>query len=368
MQQFNSQNERIKRKYHEWLKEGDGLSMSTIDQNIRSLGLWESYTNLEDFGNLNTEKIKAFKRMLQAKINHITKQPLSLTTQHHHLLHLSDFYKWLSMQPGYKSKIILTNVAYFGLDRKQTRVALNQPTRRIPTPEIIKKVIYSITPVNEIDRRDRALMALAFLSGMRIDALVSLPIGCVNMDDMLILQDPELGVRTKFSKRIPTTIFDFDEDSVEILRGWVRFLREEKLFTDADPLFPSTKIEQEGPDSYSFTANGLERKFWKNAGPARNIFKKRFKEAGMEYFGPHSFRHATANTALHLCETPIEFKAVSQNLGHENIATTMFDYAKLSEDEVAKRVKQITHKEPHDPEEIVRKVLKDLGITSENKG
>ena len=367
MTPFNVQNERIKRKYYEWLKEGRGFSASTIDQIARSISSWERYIEMEDFKKLDTETIKAFKRMLQAKTNPLTRQPLSLTTQHHHLLYLSDFYKWLSMQPGYKSKIILTDAAYFGLDRKQTRVALNRPARRVPTLEIIKKVIHSIVPENEVDRRDQALMALAFLSGMRIDAIVSLPLGCINMDAMFVTQDPEMGVRTKFAKRIPTTIFDIDKKSIDILRAWIKFLREEKLYTDADPLFPATKVEQENPDSYSFAAITLDCKFWKNANSAREIFKKRFKNAGVEYFTPHSFRHAVADIALSLCETPSDFKAVSQNLGHENIATTMFDYAKLPEDEVAKRVKQITHKESRDPEEILRKVLKDFNVTPKNK-
>lgn len=363
----NINNERIKRKYYEWLKEGRGFSASTIDQIARSISLWEEYTGIKDFKDLKTETIKAFKKMLQAKINAVTKQPLSLTTQHHHLLYLSDFYKWLSMQPGYKSKIILTDAAYFGLDRKQTRVALNRPARRVPTQEIIKKVIHSIVVENEVDQRDQALMALAFLSGMRIDAIVSLPLGCINMDDMLVMQDPEMGVRTKFAKRIPTTIFDFDEASVDILRAWIKFLREEKLYTDDDPLFPCTKVEQEGPDSYSFAATTLNRTFWKNANPAREIFKKRFKNAGVEYFTPHSFRHAVSDIALSLCETPSDFKAVSQNLGHENIATTMFDYAKLPEDEVAKRVKQMTHKKEHDPDGIVKKLLETFDIKPKNK-
>jgi len=361
MKQFNPNNERIKRKYGEWLDEGDGFSASTIDQILRSVVLWEEYTDREEFGKLDTEIIKAFKKMLHEKINPVTKQPLTLTTQHHHLLHLHDFYKWLSQQPGYKSKIILSDLAYFRLDRKQTRIALNQPTRRFPTPEIIKQVIHSITPGNEIDRRDRAMMAFAFISGARIDALVSLPLGCINMDTMLVLQDPEQGVRTKFGKRIPTVLFDFDEDSIEIVKDWVRFLREEKFFTDADPLFPPTKIEQES-GGYSFVAAGLERTFWKSSSSARKIFKKRFNEAGMEYFNPHSFRRATANTAFALCKTPSDAKAVSQNLGHKNMATTMFDYVELPEDEVAKHIRQLTRKnEPQDIAGIVRKALEDYG-------
>lgn len=367
MMKFNLQNERIKKRYYEWLKEsGKGFSISTIDQVSRSVGLWEKYTKMQDFQRLNIETIKAFKKTLREKINTITKRPLSLTTQHHYLIYIKDFYCWLSMQPRYKSKIVLTDTSYFTLDRKQTRMALNQPKKRIPTPEIIKKAVISIRVENEIDRRDQALMIFAFISGMRIDAIISLPLGCIDMDKMLISQDPNQGVRTKFAKDIPTTIFIFDEGLVSIFKEWVRFLKEEKLFTDADPLFPCTKIEQESPDSYCFVANKLERKFWKNANGARNIFKKRFEIAGLEYFTPHSFRHTAVNTALSLCKTPSDFKAVSQNLGHKNIATTMFDYASLPEDEVVKHVKNITSKGLADEGEIIKRLLQDYDIKPKN--
>ena len=333
MTKVNPQNERIKRRYFEWLKEGRGFSVSTIDQIARSIGLWETLTGTRDFREFNTDAVKAFKKKLYEKTNSVTGQPLSLTTQHHHLLHLSEFYKWLSQQQGYKAKINASDAVYFSLDRKQTRVALDRPQRRFPTPEIISKLLHSISIENELDRRDQALIAFAFLSGMRIDAIVSLPLGCVDANAMTVLQDPALGVRTKFSKRIPTVMFDFDPFGVEIIKNWVTFLRKEKLFTDVDPLFPSTKVEQ-GHGTFAFTATELEQTFWKNSGPARQIFIKRFQEAGMDYYSPHSFRRTAVNVALSLCKTPSDFKAVSQNLGHEKIATTMFDYANLPEDEV----------------------------------
>ena len=364
---YNSQNERIKKKYREWLKESRGFHVSTISQIVHSITLWEQHTHMREFRELDTEAIKAFKKMLREKINLVTKQPLSLTTQHHHLLHLKIFYQWLCLQPGCKQKIIQSDITYFSLERKETRIALDRPRRKYPTLEIIKRVVASIRVENEIDRRDRALMAFAFISGMRIDAVVSLPLGCINIEDMLISQDPGENVRTKFSKRIPTTIFDFDHGLTEIVREWIAFLRIEKLFTNADPLFPLTKVEQEAPDNYSFIANKLDRNFWKNANGARNVFKKRFKEAGMEYFNPHSFRHAAGYTALLLAKSPLEFKAISQNLGHKNVATTMFDYSTLSEDKVAETIKGLAAKKSDDGEEVVKKLLKHFNVTPKDE-
>ncbi len=367
MTKNNSQNERIKRKYREWVAEARGFNVKTVDQIIRSITMWEQHTKMSDFRDLNTERVKTFKKMISEKINLATKQPLSLTTQHHHLLYLNDFYQWLSLQPGYRQKIIRSNIAYFSLERKQTRIALDRPKRKYPTMEIIKRVVTSIRIENEIDRRDQALMAFAFITGMRIEAITTTPIGCVDMDKLLVSQDPSKNVKTKFSKRIPTTIFNFDAGLTEVVKKWVTFLRSDKLFTDNDPLFPLTKVEQKGTDNYSFIANKLECKFWKNPNGAREVFKKRFKEADVEYFNPHSFRHATEYTALSLCKTPLEFKAVSQNLGHKNIATTMFDYATLSEDDVAKNIKGLTGKRVDDGEEMIERLLKRYNVTPKDE-
>jgi integrase/recombinase XerD len=367
MTTFNPKNEQVKRKYLEWLKEAKGYSESTIDQIIRSITLWEEHTHRQDFLRLDTEIIKSFKKILREKINPLTKQPLALNTQHHHLVYLGEFYRWLTMQAGYK-KIAISDLAYFKLDRKQTNIALHRPSKRTPTLEIIQRVIASIEPRNEIDVRDRALIAFALLSGMRIDAILSLPIGCFNVESMLITQDPNRGVRTKFSKWIPTVIFPFDDAAVEIVKEWVLFLREDKLFVDVDPLFPATKIEQASADNFAFTANSLDRRFWKSTSAARSILKKRFGNAGIEYFNPHSFRHAAINIALARCKTPADFKAVSQNIGHENLATTMFDYAELPPEEVARRIKRLMKKPTQKDSDIPKRPIKGFNTTDHLSG
>jgi integrase len=51
--------------------------------------------------------------------------------------------------------------------------------------------------------------------------------------------------------------------------------------------------------------------------------RKAFEGADLPYFPPHSFRHTLGHLAQTWCRTPEELKAWSQNLGHENIATTL---------------------------------------------
>ena len=46
----------------------------------------------------------------------------------------------------------------------------------------------------------------------------------------------------------------------------------------------------------------------------------------MPYAKPHSFRDTLARLGERLCRTPEEWKAWSQNLGHESEATTFVGY------------------------------------------
>ncbi len=364
MTNINLKNEQIKRKYFDWLKEADGLAESSIEKVERSITLWDDFTHSADYRTFNPETIKGFKKWLFERKNTATNQPITLTTCHHYLISLNEFFKWLAAQPGYKSKISLNDIAYLQLDKKQTKVALNRTRKRYPTLEIIQKLVNSIEVKTEVDKRDRALICFTLLSAMRDEAITTLPLGCFNIEKQQAHQDPERGVKTKFSKDIITTLFVFDPAFSEIIKDWVNYLKTEKLFTDQDPLFPATKMEQGLSNSHSFTAENISNEFWKSTGGIRAVFKKRFEAAGLEYFSPHAFRHSATKIALELCNTPAEFKAVSQNLGHENMATTMFDYASLPDEEVEKKVKSISNTDPNNEQaEIVQQLLRNFTIT-----
>jgi integrase len=54
-----------------------------------------------------------------------------------------------------------------------------------------------------------------------------------------------------------------------------------------------------------------------------------FVRAGLPYFPPHSFRHTLGHLMQTMCRTPKQIRAWSQNLGHENITTTLTSYGKI---------------------------------------
>jgi integrase len=147
-------------------------------------------------------------------------------------------------------------------------------------------------------------------------------------------------VKTKFSKTFYTYFFQIGDGVLQIFRDWVTFLKTEKLWGNDDPLFPATKVAP-GADR-QFAAVGLERAHWSRASPIRGVFKKAFQEAGLPYFHPHSFRRTLGDIGLKRCKSAEEFKAWSQNLGHDNVLTTLQNYGSVSCNRQAEIMRSLT--------------------------
>ena len=62
----------------------------------------------------------------------------------------------------------------------------------------------------------------------------------------------------------------------------------------------------------------------------RAIFRNAFAGAGLPYFNPHSFRNTLVRLGEAVCQTPEQFKAWSQNLGHEGVLTTFLSYGQVA--------------------------------------
>ena len=104
---------------------------------------------------------------------------------------------------------------------KDTAIAKTARGRPVPSIEQIRHVTLSMPSGTDVEKRDRALVALALMTGARDDALASLRLRHVNLDEGLIQQDAR-EVRTKFSKTFPTYFVPVGDDIREIFEGWVR--------------------------------------------------------------------------------------------------------------------------------------------------
>jgi integrase len=328
MRKHHPENERIKRRYFIYLREAKRLSEHSVDQSAAAIAAFERATAYRDFRRFHIEQARRFKRFLDEQVNAKTGKPLAKATLHARLMAVKAFFKWLADQPGYRSRIGYADAEYFNPSANDSRIARTTRARAAPSMEQIRQVLASMPTEKPVERRDRALIAFAILTGARDSALASLKIKHVHMTRRVVVQDAR-EVRTKRGKTITSYFFPVGEDVSAIAADWLDWLTETEGFGRDDPLFPKTRIAV--GDSGLFEAVGLQREPWRNAAPIRRIFRDAFDAAGLPYFHPHSFRHTLAALGERICKTPEEFKAWSQNLGHEKVLTTFTNYGAVTE-------------------------------------
>lgn len=323
MPAHNANNERVKREYLRLLKEAKQRSEATVDAVAMALARFETFTGHRDFKKFHREQAMAFKDRLADQASQTTGDKLSHATRYATAVALRRFFEWLALQPGYKSKIRYGDAEYFNLSDKDARVATARRPRPTPTVDEVKKLISAMPATTDVEKRDRAVIAFALLTAARDTAIASVKLKHVDLAGRCFHQDAR-EVQTKFSKTFTTWFFQVGEEVSQVFEDWVRHLRERLAFIDDDPLFPKTRTAI-GADQ-RFERSGLSRAHWANSAPIRTIFREAARRAGLPYFHPHSLRATIGLLAQERCKTAEEFKAWSQNLGHESVLTTFSYY------------------------------------------
>ncbi len=337
-------NELLKRKFYKYLQTSRGLSDESIKRYENSIWIWENFTNKADFNSFNMTKAEEFKDWLKNKKKKNSQKNICLSYCYDNLRHLQTFFEWLFDQPNHKSKMKQLAVKFLNLTKKETREATQPRSIKYPTLEEIKKVIENIKGETEVDMRDKALLSLTALTGARISAIRMLPMKSFDKENLIIYQGAEFGVNTKFSNRIASVLISFGyKEALDYFLKWFNYLEREKEFGPDDPIFPATKIENGKNNVCYYSTGKIEAKFLKTSISLGQIFKKRFNQAGINYYHPHTFRHFWVKEISKLLLTEEEKKAISQNLGHKNVGTTFGSsgYGKIEEDRQIEIIKNI---------------------------
>ena len=360
MAEHNPNNERIKRQYFAYLKEAKRHSEATVDAVAKALSRFEADTRFRDFKAFHCEQAIAFKKRLADQDSKATGEKLSKATLHATLAHLKRFFQWLAGQPGYKSRLRYSDAEYFNLSDKDTRVATARREKNFPTMEQVKHVIERIPNGSEIERRNCALVAFTLLTGARDSAFASMKLKHVDIAAGSVYQDAR-EVKTKFSKTFTTFFFPVGEEIHQIVADWVTYQRQVKLWGNDDPLFPATHMVLNA--ARQFEVAGLKREHWSSAAPIRGIFREAFNAAGLPYFNPHSIRSTLVRLGQTICPLPEQFKAWSQNLGHESVLTTFYSYGEVGnrrQGEIIRGLAKPQRSERPDAVEIAKAVAREF--------
>ena len=332
------ENERIKRRYLQFLREAKRADMATVDKAADAILRFERSTGFKPFKRFHIEQAIKFKAQLAEGKSEATGRQLSKATVDGTLRAVKSFILWLAGQPGYRSRLSYGDAEYFNLNAKDARVAHAKRDAFFPTPEQCRHAFAQMPDKTPIQRRDRAIFAFLMLTGARDGATASLRLKHIDLVQGCVYQDAR-EVKTKFAKTFTTTFFPVDEAYLQCFREWVEFLRKEQLFGPGDALFPKPMMER---TESGFIWEGLSRAPYGGAGKIREVVKDAFTSAGLPPFGPHSFRKTLGIMANTFCKTPEQFKAWSLNLGHESIATTLSAYCPVSQSRQAELIRGMT--------------------------
>jgi integrase/recombinase XerD len=327
MIEYNALNERLKKQYEDTLLHENYRDKRTVEAVWKAINLFEKHTGKKDFTSFDMEQAKGFKRWL-VKQENAKGELLSLSTVRSTLKQLRDFFGWLAIHPKYIRKIDARAAAYLRLSNNEDRAGRSTRELPVPTVEEVRTVLEAMPHGTDIEKRNRAIIAFMALTGVRDAALISLKIKDIDLIKKEVWQDPK-HVNTKNRKAISTFFMAFDPLWEEIVLEWLEHAAHTLGLGPDDPLFPHTHVTS-NPLTLTFEVTGLSRKHWANATPVCQIFREAFEVAGLPYYNPHSFRKMLALWALEHC-SQMEFKAISQNIGHENAITTYNAYGKLND-------------------------------------
>lgn len=316
-------------RYIRYLREAKGRKEGTIRKAEDALRRWFAFTRNRTLkARLLDNTIVSFKEKLRK--TQANRGRLSPGTVFDILLQLKCFFEWLGQQSGFKCLVNASTVAYFSPNREEIEYRKYRNRKMFPTLQQVKLLVSSIPNDSILGRRDRAFISLLLLSGIRIDAAVSLILENLDPVQMVLDQDPYWGVRTKFSKRINTVIIPFDYELYRIIREWY----DELLglgFGYNDPLFPKAKIEVEG---ITFISSGELARGFVSASRMRKVIAGHCVKAALPRFNPHSFRHACVKLAMDLAKDGKTIKAISTSLGHKSAVHLIDTYGQMTDQDI----------------------------------
>ncbi len=336
-QKTKNDNHKMIYSYCTYIREGLRKKDASVKKFEHAINLWNKFTKNKDFKKCTNQKYYLeFKEEIRNNTRSIFNQ-FSPGTVWQILNNLQNFFKWLSQRPGYRKSTKMSDLAYLNPSKDEANYRNYHEVKNYPTLQQVIMLCDSIEIKNDIDLRDRALIAFLFISAIRVDAVASLIICSYKQKPGFIDQNPKQGVRVKFSKQIKTFLFPFNTRLMGYFNDYYTKLIK-KGFGNDKPLFPKSEIKMDG---LSFCKPDTLSQNFMSSSRIREIIKSRCDEAQIEHFNPHSFRHGCIALAFENAKDAQEVKAISQNVGHASIKHVMTTYGQLPDKTLEQCIKNL---------------------------
>jgi integrase len=335
----NRANWLIIKEYLEYLrivKKISDKSVAIYRNHLKHLLLWAMEVPLWD----PNKVVRSFENYLADYISQKTGQSLSLSSWQRILGVTSRFYFWGKSR--YPKKF--SNVSQDWIDGLVVpKYVHNIADSNYVSLDVVHQIKDFYMKSKElVDLRDSVAAIFLFISGLRAGAFSTLPIKAVIPDlqdfpNMFrIRQWPELGVKTKNSKRLTTHTFTILE-LARCCKEWDTLIRG-RLSSNAMWFTPLKN--NWGDQSLSEQPPGVHRSKILN-----RRLKRLSEKIGYPYQSAQKFRRGHAHYGLTQSKTLEQYKNVSLNLGHSSITITDQYYSKFNSHDRMSQIASLSDQE-----------------------
>lgn len=266
--------------------------------------------------------------------------PLSHTTQYKALTTIRLFYQFARTTWATRYQKILPDWVETLVPRSKPEPTLDE--HRFYTLDEAK-TIAAVSAETLREKRGQVAVCMLFLSGMRPDALASIPLQCVDLPNRRLLQYPSMGIRTKNDKAAITYLLDIPE-LFSIVQEW------------------DARVRQMAPTSLWYAPiarDGIRlvetsRAIFGRASAIGEDIRVICDRAGVEYKSPHKLRHGHIVYARGFARNMEEVKAISQNVMHANAIITDQVYSALTTNQVQHVIRKLGSSPEMNKEELLR--------------
>ena len=282
------------KEYHYYLISELHLSSNT----------WKSYeSDIEKYLNflVKTHKINDPKNIqvshLRSYIDSLNGKKIEPSSQSRKLSAIKSFHKFLI-----KEKYVNVNIT--------TSIDLPKQVKKLPTVLSVEEVDLLLNTLNTdtpLEIRNKAMIELAYASGLRVSELVNLKLSDLHLDAGFV------QIHGKGNKE---RIVPVGEIAIDSINYYLENGRHLLLKKHNDYLFIN------GRDGHQMTRQAFFL-----------LIKEKVKQAGInKEISPHKLRHSFAS---HLLKNGVDLRLIQELLGHEDISTTE-RYTHIQNDDMIK--------------------------------